>query len=303
MTDDLQEELASLHAFGLLEGTEREEFLAEIARNPELASRAAELKHACTALAYAAPEAMPPESLKARVLASAAAMDSNLAPAGNRQTDELPRIAFFPTWVPWLAAACLGLAALWAERQYAAERNENALLGRQQQASVLALESTKAELAEQQQIAANELGRAQTQLAEAKQQLTESSRQVAELSTKLKDEGDLAHYKIATLASMLGNTPAAVAVAVWDPSRERGVLAVSKLPALASEKDYQLWVIDKQYAAPVSAGVFAVDPVSGEAHIVFKTDKPVNSIAKFAVSLERKGGVAAPQGPIVLISE
>ena len=119
--------------------------------------------------------------------------------------------------------------------------------------------------------------------------MTEYSRRVAELSTKLKDEGDLAHFKIATLASMLGNTPAAIAVAVWDPSRAQGVLEVSKLPALATEKDYQLRVIDAKYPTPVSAGVFVVDPATGEAHVVFKATKPVHAIAKFAVSLERKG--------------
>ena len=147
------------------------------------------------------------------------------------------------------------------------------------------------------------LEQTRSQLDDAKRLITESSRQVAELSTRLKDEGDLAHFKIATLASMLGNSPAAVAVAVWDPARAQGVLAVSKLPALASEKDYQLWVIDKQYPSPVSAGVFVVDPVSGEAHIVFRADKPVGTIAKFAVSLERKGGSPSPEGPIVLVSE
>ena len=101
---------------------------------------------------------------------------------------------------------------------------------------------------------------------------------------------------------MLGNSPAALAVAVWDPTREEGVLAVSRLPALASEKDYQLWVIDNQYPSPVSGGVFVVDPATGEARIVFRADKPVHSIAKFAVSLERKGGVPKPEGPIVLLS-
>ncbi len=79
--------------------------------------------------------------------------------------------------------------------------------------------------------------------------------------------------------------------------------AIAELPALASEKDYQLWVIDKQYPSPVNAGVFVVDPVTGEAHIVFKADKHVDSIAKFAVSLERKGGVAKAEGPIVLLSQ
>jgi anti-sigma-K factor RskA len=51
----------------------------------------------------------------------------------------------------------------------------------------------------------------------------------------------------------------------------------------------------------VSAGVFAVDPATGEAHVVFRADRPVRSAAKFAVSVERKGGVPAREGPIVLL--
>lgn len=235
----------------------------------------AELRVAATALAHTAPEAEPPAALRDRVLASAAERPS-AAPA---------EVIRFPAWIPWALAACLALAAAWTGRQYTAVRRANEELG------------------EQERIAEQTLDRTRGQLDEAKRLVTESSRQIAELSIKLKDQGDLAHYKISTLASMLGNTPAAIAVAVWDPSREQGVLSVSKLPALATEKDYQLWVIDKQYPAPVSAGVFVVDPVSGEAHIVFKADKPVRSISKFAVSLERKGGVASPEGPIVLISQ
>jgi anti-sigma-K factor RskA len=275
MIDDRQEELASLHALGLLEGAELEQFLAELGTNSELRGHVAALRVAATALAHVAPEAEPPASLKARVLASAAARAAGPTPAP---------VIRFPVWIPWAIAACLAIAVAWTGRQYSTEREANAALSEQQRIAEQALEQTRG------------------QLEDAKRLVTESSRQVAELSTKLKDQGDLAHFKIATLASMLGNTPAAIAVAVWDPSREQGVLSVSKLPALASEKDYQLWVIDKQYPAPVSAGVFVVDPVSGEAHIVFKTDKPVRSIAKFAVSLERKGGVASPEGPIVLIS-
>jgi hypothetical protein len=162
--------------------------------------------------------------------------------------------------------------------------------------AVLRRAAENASLGEEHRVALASLDQTRGQLAEAKRLVAEYSRQVAELSTKLKDEGDLAHYKIATLASMLGNTPAALAVAVWDPSREQGVLEVSKLPALATEKDYQLWVIDKPSTPPVSAGVFVVDPVTGEAHIVFKATSPSDSIAKFAVSLERKGGVPKPRG-------
>jgi anti-sigma-K factor RskA len=285
MIDDRQEELASLHAFGLLEGAELEQFLSELGKSPELRALVAELQVAATALAHVAPEATPPEALKARVLASAAERaNGGLLPF--RARDSAPaRVTQFPAWIPWLAAACIGVAALWTQRQYVAARAENASLGEETRVALASLDQTRG------------------QLADAKRLVTEYSRQVAELSTKLKDEGDLAHFKIATLASMLGNSPAAVAVAVWDPTREQGVLEVSKLPALASEKDYQLWVIDAKYPSPVSAGVFVVDPVTGEAHIVFKATKPVRAIAKFAVSLERKGGVPAPEGPIVLLSQ
>jgi anti-sigma-K factor RskA len=285
MIDERKEELAALGAFGLLEGTEREQFLAEIARDPELKALAAELLQAASGLAHVAPEAEPPAALKARILASAAKRPKAGATRETASSRRVPPTTPFPSWIPWLMAACVTLAALWTHRQYVTVRAENAAL------------------AEQQRIAQAALGQAQRELAEAKRLVTESSLKVAELSTRLKDEGDLAHLKISTLASMLGNTPAAVAVAVWDPSREQGVLSVSKLPALASEKDYQLWLVDPQYPSPVNGGVFVVDPVTGEAHIVFKGDKHVGSIAKFAVSLERKGGVPVREGPIVLLSQ
>jgi anti-sigma-K factor RskA len=280
MIDDRQEELASLHAFDLLEGAEREQFEAELRGNPELGKRVAELRGAVTALAHVAPEAKPPEALKARVLASVAARAGG--PIPDRKS---AKVIAFPTWAPWLMAASIALASLWAERQYASARSENTALDEQRQA------------------AQRSLARIRTQLEVTTKLLRESDREVAQLTKKIRDEGNLANYKIATLASMLGNTPSAVAVAVWDPSREQGILTVSKLPALASEKDYQLWVIDAAYPSPVNAGTFVVDPVTGEAHIVFKADRPVNAIAKFAVSLERKGGVPKPEGPVVLLSQ
>jgi hypothetical protein len=285
MIDERQEELASLHSFGLLEGPELEQFLLEMGRNPELRRRVAELCVAATALAHVAPDVAPPGELKERVLASAAARSGQGLGAVGAPDARRAQPMRFPAWIPWLAAASIGAAAIWTQRQYVAARAENASLGLQTRVALASLDQARA------------------QLADAKRLVTEYSRQVAELSTKLKEEGDLAHFKIATLASMLGNSPAALAVAVWDPAREQGVLEVSKLPALASEKDYQLWVIDAKYPSPVSAGVFAVDPATGEAHVVFRADRPVRAISKFAVSLERKGGAAKPEGPIVLISQ
>lgn len=287
MIDDRQEELAALHALDLLEGAEREEFVAELGRSSELRWCVGDMRQAAAALAHLAPAADPPPALKARILASAA------APAGRGVTASESAAASpvrrnpvrIPAWVPWLAAACFGVAAIWSERLY------------------LAAKSELMSLRDQQRLAEQTMERARGQLEDATRLLAASDRRVEELGARLKAEGDLAHFKIATLASMLGNSPAALAVAVWDPAREEGVLAVSRLPALEAEKDYQLWVIDPQYPAPLNGGVFAVDPATGEARVVFRANKPVKSIARFAVSLERKGGVAKREGPIVLLSQ
>jgi anti-sigma-K factor RskA len=81
------------------------------------------------------------------------------------------------------------------------------------------------------------------------------------------------------------------------------VLQVEKLPALATDKEYQLWVVDPQYPAPVDGGVFTVDARSGAARIAFKSKQPVKTINAFAVTLERKGGVPKAEGPFVLLGK
>ena len=140
-------------------------------------------------------------------------------------------------------------------------------------------------------------------LAEAKERLAAATSQIASLNDRLQQEGNLAQFKIATLAAMAGNSSQALAVAVWNPRTQQGILRVEKLAALASDKDYQLWLIDPAYPAPVDGGVFTVDPATGHAQINFKPNQRVNNAAKFAVSLERKGGVPKAEGPIVLIGD
>jgi hypothetical protein len=82
------------------------------------------------------------------------------------------------------------------------------------------------------------------------------------------------------------------------------VLTVDKLPALGADQDYQLWVVDPQYANPVDGGVFTVDPQSGAARVI---SSPATSrwprSPRFAVTLERKGGVPKAEGPFVLLGK
>ena len=133
--------------------------------------------------------------------------------------------------------------------------------------------------------------------------LGEAQQQVARLTSELKNQGDLASFKITALASLLKNSPQAIAVAVWDPSKQEGVLKVEKLPALLPTQDYQLWVVDPQYPNPVDGGVFTVDPKTGEARMQFKAKQRVGAVSAFAVTLERKGGVPKAEGPFVLLGK
>jgi septal ring factor EnvC (AmiA/AmiB activator) len=135
------------------------------------------------------------------------------------------------------------------------------------------------------------------------QQLAEANRQIAELNTDMKAQGALADLKITALTSMLKNSPEAVAVAVWDPRKSEGILKVAKLPPLPANQDYQLWIVDPQYANPVDAGVFSTSSAGGESTMTFHPRQPVTVVNAFAVTRERKGGVSKAEGPFVLLGK
>jgi len=118
----------------------------------------------------------------------------------------------------------------------------------------------------------------------------------AALQKRLSDT--LSEFKVVTLASMLKDSPQAVAAVAWDGIAQRGILKPSNLPAARSDQDYQLWLVDSDYPHPVSAGVF--DP--GKA-TRFQPAHPIAKVDEFAISLERKGGAPAPQAPFVLVGQ
>lgn len=288
MIDERKEELAALGAFDLLEGEEKARFGAELAagRDAELRALATGLHEAASALAHTAPAAAPPAELRQRLLES-------IGEKPRPQAKVIP----FPALIPWAVAACFAAAVIGLAARYAVLRTENRLLQEQQRIADLELRTLQSRL-EGERI----LG--EHQLADARLEAESAKREVAALDQKLKSQGDLARFKISTLVSMLGNTPAAQAVAVWDPTRQQGMMEVSKLPALAAGQDYQLWIMDPQYpkTEAVSGGVFQVDPDTGVARVVFKPGRNV-SASRFAVSLERKGGVTKREGPVVLLSQ
>jgi anti-sigma-K factor RskA len=274
MIDERTEELAALHALDLLEGAELAAFEASLAQDAELRALVHELREAAGTLSLAAPAVAPPDWLKSRLFISLA----EKAQTKDRRVTSLAPLA----WIPWALAACLALASAWLTQLYFTQKSES--IAQHEQAA----------------LAQMEMQSVQNQL-EAEQIL--ASRQLADLQEQIKANGDLSHLEIAKLVSLLGNSPQARAIAVWDPALQQGVLTVEKLPALAADKDYQLWVIDPKYPDPVSGGVFTVDARTGTARLAFHPGQLIATAAKFAVSCERKGGRPKPEGPIVLLSE
>lgn len=82
---------------------------------------------------------------------------------------------------------------------------------------------------------------------------------------------------------------------IWDAQSNRALLQVSNLPAVPSDKIYQLWIIKNN--KPVSAGVFSVnDPDKDSFFKIEEMNGPEQPADAFAVTMEPKGGMPQPTG-------
>jgi anti-sigma-K factor RskA len=277
MITERQEELASLHALGLLEGAERSAFEAELAGNAELRALVDSLTESSAALALAASQMEPPATLKARILEACAEPGRSAAaqPAGTVTPFPMNR------FLPWAAAAAFAVAATWLATQNMALRNQNASLRTERELAEVAYKMTQNQLSERSLLA---------------------EKMISDLGNKLRSSEDLSRLKISALASLAGNTKEAQVIAVWDPAQQAGLLTMEKLPAIADTQDYQIWIVDPAYKDPVNGGVFHV-AADGKVTLAFKPDQPVAQAAAFAISVEKKGGVPKAEGPIVLLGK
>lgn len=92
--------------------------------------------------------------------------------------------------------------------------------------------------------------------------------------------------------------PSARAKVFWSEKAKRGVVVAGNLARLPPDKQYELWVFDK--GKPVPAGVFDAD-AAGRALFESPDLSAITAAQNFAVTIEPKGGVPAPTGPIVLV--
>jgi len=279
MIDDALRTQAALYALDALPADEAAAFRAQIAETPGLAEILADYEKAGGAMGESVPEVAPPPGLRDRVLAAAAPQPA-ATPAAAAPAAEHKRIV----WLPWALAAGFAFAtgALWVEHQRITTENV------QQRIAWIDvtrdLEQANATNADKDRL-----------MATINQRVRELTARYAELAAK----NDIAEMQVATLTSKLNESY--LASIAWNNDTQEGILHVRRLPAAGEGKDYQLWVIDPGSAAPISAGVFTVQP-DGSATLRFSPTQKVSAASAFAVSLEKTGGSrsAGPEGPVVL---
>jgi anti-sigma-K factor RskA len=94
------------------------------------------------------------------------------------------------------------------------------------------------------------------------------------------------------------DAPGSSAYAFMSPQRGM-VLMAEHLPALQRGRTYQLWVVTKQ--APVSVGMFTVEPDGSMATMMPLTAEAMLNPVAVAVTIEPEGGMPSPTGPKVLV--
>jgi anti-sigma-K factor RskA len=178
------------------------------------------------------------------------------------------RIAAFPLWKPVLAglAACLAIGL--------------AVVGYDDQ-------------------------KARTQLSLVSQDLFALREKASDQRARIADlekRDSLSKVRIALLSAQVAELAKASVVVVWDAEKQRGIIKLVDMPKPAPGKDYQLWVIDPRYSAPVSAGVLAIGNAASTV-AYFKPNQVITSANTFAISIEKTGGASRPEGQIVLVSQ
>lgn len=269
MIDEAKEELAALYACDQLYDEELKAFEADLAKDAALRRLVDELRAATAEMVYETKVLDEPSpDLRERLISSLTGRPRR------RKVSPKKVVAFlFQPRVAWGVAATFAVFVATFQLRFQAARSETSMVEAE-------LASTAGEV------------RALEQQLEAERIL--GAQQLADL----RRAADIANVKIARLTLLAGNSPEAVALAVWNPLNQEGMLTVEKLPLLQRDQDYQLWVIDPQYPNPVNGGVFTVED-DGSARVRFRPDQPVAAATKFAISRERKGGVPKAEGPIV----
>lgn len=253
--DQLREHYEA-YAIGALEGADRAELEAHLARNCSACTAGvAQARYIVSQLALTAPDQELPASLRTKIMEAARA--EGASPRRTTQIEPAPRRAWVPAWA-WAAAAVLILFASYSLYQ-------NVKMQRDVNDLNASLENAQRErLRLEQQRATYDKAMA---IMEA--QGTHS------MPVKPSDE------KMPMLQ-------------VYVHEKMGVVIAASNVPMPAQGREYQLWMVPKTgKGAPISAGVYMPDS-SGSVLAVAPPMANMDDIAALAVTEEPMGGSPQP---------
>ena len=299
--DEQHEELAALNALHALDESEQSALEIEMARDQALGQLSEELSATASALAAVVPAVTPPAHLKKAIMNQVRERKA----AQKKAARKVPG-AGFGSILAWGIAAVLaaGCFWLWTERSHlstqVAAMSEVEEEARRQ---LILVRDERDALDESNAKSARELAQLTQQLEALRQSDQLTQQQVVTLTreiSELRKKDAFAQVQIATLQSTVAAYKEGVAVVVWDSEKQMGMLKLEKMPPVEAGKDYQLWVVDPKNPVPVNAGIVQVD-AQGFAKVDFKPVDAISSAAKFALSIEREGGVPRNEGPIILI--
>lgn len=257
------ENLAALHAIDALSPVEKESLRQHLESCPDCAGAAAEYRDASTLIATSIDPVQPPPAARDRIRN---AVVGDRADEVTIRDSTMTQRARRPAW--WLAAAAVVFLALWGWTE-------------------MRLIALRAQFDE---------------LRAAKQGLEESNRRLQQ------DRGTLSATMRALTASQTRTialagqqvAPSASARVFLDSQNRRAFIFFHQLPPNPGDKSYQLWIIRADSPKPQPAGVFNVDE-RGEAQLSVENLPVGKEFKALAVTLEPRGGVAAPTGKMYLV--
>jgi anti-sigma-K factor RskA len=263
------EQLAALYeeyALGVLEGEERAELEAHLARaGDKCISGVAQARWVVAQLGHSAPDAQPPAELRGKI------MDA-VKPAGDsthtvvpieKAKASAPRMEF-PLWA-WVAAAALALITGYTIRQ---------------------MNNQSAQLAEL---------RKEMKLAMAQNQALQNQLDMNRMVAMVMMSPDSVPLKLMPKDK---NMP--MVHAYLHPHMGVAITA-DQMPPMPSARTLQLWLVPKT-GTPLSVALFHPD-TAGEIALVAPVNMPRTEIAALAVTDEPAGGSPQPTTPIAWMAQ
>ncbi len=264
-------EMLALHALDALDAAEARAVEDHLRSCDWCRAELAELRDASSLLAYAATPAQPSSDVRSRITSGVRAEPVRRAPETGAKRQPAPDVSAKVTSFPAFSFGWR-LGALAAAVAYVA------LL-----VPLLVLWNHNA--ARQ-----RELARLSSQLSERQQELAREREAVALLTAPDSRKTELAGTSVARSAHGL---------LAYDRRTGHAMLFTDSLPPPPPDKVYELWFIAN--GRPLRGQVFTTD-AQGHAVISDQVPPEARERAIFAVTLEPKGGVNSPTGPIYLSS-